>query len=151
MSGQLGWRKARKTCLLVLLFLKKPPFLSGTCPKSRNKCPLHIFQALFKLLFLCWVSGWVIQPVVLLRTETQFFIVSWLSRELNLPFLKTLWCYLVQVLRAKVSKCGAWVPCSSMPVLLVSVLSSLVYWGLIPNHVSFLRTPLSVAFLCLYL
>lgn len=55
----LGGRRAGTWCLSAFLFAEKSgnPFPSYTCPKLVSRAPSCVIQALFTLLFPCWVSS----------------------------------------------------------------------------------------------
>lgn len=117
--------------------------------KLANNSPSCIIQALFKLLPLCWVSGWAIKPAGSLRVGTRFPIALCVPRVK--PYY---WFSQPDVTGTHLpstgpqgwsAQCGAWSPPSSTPVISFPLAGGRAGY-LVPNHSSFSPTLSDVAF-----
>ena len=117
--------------------------------KLANNSPSCIIQALFKLLPLCWVSGWAIKPAGSLRVGTRFPIALciprvkpyyWFSQpditDTHLPSTGP---------QGWSAQRGAWSLPSSMPVISFPLAGGRAGY-LVPNRISFSPKLSDVAF-----
>lgn len=94
-DGCLGWGRIRKMVPAVCIQrnLLKIPAPPARILRLVNTCPLHIPQALCKVLFLCCVSSQFIWHAVSLTMGTFLPVAFWLSQNLGLLIFQsqTLW------------------------------------------------------------